>query len=92
VNQESTTRLEPNNQIFAATRDSQNPLALELTRDIGAVVRPREARIGDLDANEPPAFKHRCEACTHGLDFGQLGHERTVPPRGALADRLGWDA
>jgi hypothetical protein len=92
VNQERTTRLEPNNQIFAATVDLQNSLALEFTRNVGGVVRPCETRIGDLDSDQPPAFEHRCEACAHRLDFGQLGHGQTVPRPGVVAAPSSWSA
>jgi hypothetical protein len=79
VDQERTTRLEPNNQILAAAIDLGDALALELAGDLERVVRPREARIRDLDVLEAPALQRGREPAADGLDLRQLGHDRTVP-------------
>ena len=78
MNQESTTRLEPNNQILAATLDQGDTLAVELMCDLERVERARQARIGDLNGLEDPPFEDRREPPANGLDLGQLGHRRTV--------------
>src|SRR5581483_1961703 len=81
VNHQSAPRLEPDNQILAATLDRSDPLAEELGGDLRRIGRARQARVGDRDVREPPALEHRCEPAAHGLDLRQLGHAATVPSR-----------
>ena len=52
VDQERAPRLEPNNQVLAAPVDRDDPLALELARDLDRVERARQARVDDLDPLE----------------------------------------
>jgi hypothetical protein len=78
VNQERTTRLEPNNQILAATIDLRDTLAVELMRDLEWVERPGQPWIGDPNVLEDPALENGREPPANGLDLGQLGHVRTV--------------
>ena len=61
VNQESPSRLEPNNQILAAPVEGCDALALELSRDLVGSDRPRQPRVGDLDALERPPLEDRRE-------------------------------
>jgi hypothetical protein len=75
VDQENATRLEPDNQILAATLDGGDPLALQLGRHLGRVVGTHEARVVDLDALEAAAREDGFQAHADGLDLGQLGHE-----------------
>ena len=81
VNQESASRLEPNDQILAATADRRDTLALEAARDRSRIVGPRQPRIRHLDALEAPPFEQRCELAPDGLDLGQLGHGDTLVVR-----------
>jgi hypothetical protein len=78
VHQERTTRLEPDNQILAATIDQGDPLAVELSRHLERLERTRQPRIVDSDVLEDPALEHRRKPPADGLDLGQLGHGRTV--------------
>jgi hypothetical protein len=88
VNQESPTRLEPNNQILAAAIDGRDALALQLGCDLNTVERARQPRIGDLDGLEGAANEHRLEPATDGLDFWKLRH-RTSVVRGIRVDMPG---
>jgi hypothetical protein len=74
VNQESPSRLEPNNQILATAFQRRHSFALELGRDGAWLERPHEPRIADLDAVEPPADELRLELLPDRLDLWQLGH------------------
>ena len=58
MDQERATRLEPNNQILAATIDQRDPLAVELACDLERVERTRQPRIGDPNALEDPALEN----------------------------------
>jgi len=78
VDQESATRLEPNNQVLAATPDLSHDLALESLRHLRGRERPSESFVGDLDVLETPPLEHGCEPTTNALDLGQLGHGGTV--------------
>ena len=78
VHQERTTRLEPNNQILAATIDQGDPFAVELSRHLDRFERTRQPRIVDADVLEDPALEHRRKPSADGLDLGQLRHRRTV--------------
>src|SRR5215210_7217686 len=78
VNQESPSRLEPNNQILAATIDCADALPFELRCHGHRLERTDEAWIVDLDPVEPPADKVRLEHETDRLDLGQLGHQAIV--------------
>ena len=69
VNEKSTTRFEPDNQIFAATLDSFDALALHLGRHLGRLVGTHESRIEDLDALEATPLEGRRELDPNGLDF-----------------------
>jgi len=70
VNQESPTRLEPNNQILAAPVDGDDALALEVSSDLNGIERSCQAAVGDLDPLEAPAFEERSETPADGLDLG----------------------
>src|SRR5438874_7499941 len=76
VNQESATRLEPDNQILASTLDGADAFALEFGGDSLRLERPYEPRIVDLDAVESPPDQVWLEHETDRLDLGQLGHLR----------------
>jgi hypothetical protein len=52
VDQESPTRLEPNNQILAATIEHGDALSLEAPRHVYGIVGPRQPRVRDLDVLE----------------------------------------
>ena len=79
VDQESPTRLEPNNQILAAPVDGRDLLALELSRDDVRLERPRQPRVDDRDPLERPPLEDGHEAPPDALDLGKLGHMSTVP-------------
>jgi hypothetical protein len=70
VNQESSPRLEPNDQILATALEHRHPFALELGSDGGRLERPHESRISDLDAVEAPPDEMRLELETDRLDLG----------------------
>jgi hypothetical protein len=89
VDQERTTRLEPNNQILATAIDLRHVLALELSRDLDPVVWARQAGVADLDVHEPAALQRRRKPAADGLDLGQLGHSRTVPLAPAVSGPFG---
>src|SRR5437899_102480 len=55
VNQQSPSRLEPNNQILATAIDECDPLALELPSDCDRVERARQAGIRELADERPDA-------------------------------------
>lgn len=78
VNQESPTSLEPDNQVLATAIDGRDAFALQLGRDLDAVERARQSRIGNLDARERAAHEHRLEPATDGLDLRELGHRTSV--------------
>jgi hypothetical protein len=78
VDQERTSRLEPNNQILAAATDGRDALALELVRDLDRVEWARQARVGDRHTLEDPALEHGCEPPADRLDLGELRHAPTV--------------
>ena len=78
VHQESPSRLEPNNQILAATIDQRDTLAGELSCHLGRVEGPRQPRIGDRNLGERATLEERREPAPDGLHLGQLGHRRTV--------------
>jgi hypothetical protein len=78
VNQQSSSRLEPNNQILATAIDGEHAFALELSGGLERVVWSRQPRICDLDALEATALEERRKPAADGLDLGQLGHVRTV--------------
>jgi hypothetical protein len=81
VNQENTTRLEPNNQILASPLDRGDRLPLELCRDLAGIVGTRESRVRDLDSLERAADEVRLESGADRLDLGQLGHDWSVASR-----------
>src|SRR2546428_10998216 len=76
VNQESTTRLEPDNQILASALQRADAFALELGGDRLRLERPDEARAVDLDAIQCPPNQARLPHETDPLDPGQLRHLR----------------
>jgi hypothetical protein len=78
VDQESPTSLEPKNQIFAATIDGRDALALQLGCDLNPVEWARQPRIEDLDALEGAAHEQRLEPATDGLDLWKLWHRTRV--------------
>ena len=81
VDQERAVALEPDNQIFAATIDRRDTLALKLGRDLLGRKRPGEPLVEDLDLLEGAAGECRREACADGLDLGQLGHAPSLAGR-----------
>jgi hypothetical protein len=70
VNQESSIRFEPNNQILAAPLDGCDGLADQLGRGLHGVVRASEAGIRDLDVVERSSDEMRLEAGSNRLDLG----------------------
>ena len=70
--------LETDDHVLPAAIDGLDPLADQLGRHLERVLRPRQARIEDLDVVEAPAGEHGLEAAANGLDFGQLGHAASV--------------
>src|SRR5919204_280082 len=78
VNQERSTRLEPNNQILSAAFQRADALALEFCGDRGRLERPNETWVVDLDAVEPPADDAWLERETNRLHLGQLGHAASL--------------
>src|SRR3954452_23989518 len=77
-NQKRKTRLEPNNQILAATIDQRDALAVEPVRELERGERAGTPRGGDSNILEGPALEDGRKLSTDGLDLGQLGHRRTV--------------
>jgi hypothetical protein len=78
VNQENSTRLEPNNQILPATIERLDALPDELGGDLAGIEGASEARIIDLHLVEGASDQVRLEADPDRLDLGQLGHGRSV--------------
>ena len=70
VNQESSTGLEPKNQILAPSLERLHPLALELGADGDRLERAHETGVVDLDALEPPTDDVRLERATDRFHFG----------------------
>jgi hypothetical protein len=86
VNQESTTRLEADNQILAATVDGGHAFALELGGHLLGVERARQPAVEDLDVLEAAADERRLEAAPDGLDLWELWHGASlVRPDGQTA-------
>jgi hypothetical protein len=81
VNQEHSTRLEPNDQILPAAIERLDALPDELGGDLSGIEGAGEARIGDLYLVEGAADQVRLEADPDRLDLGQLGHGRSVAAR-----------
>ena len=82
MNQESPSRLEPNNQILAAPVDGDDPLALELSSHLCGIERTREPRIRNFDTLEPPPLEGGNQSAPDALDLGQLGHADTLAASG----------
>jgi hypothetical protein len=78
VNQENSTRFEPDNQILAPALECGDSLAFELGRDLARIAWPGQAGVRDLDAVEGPADEVRLEADADRLDLWQLGHAASV--------------
>src|SRR5439155_3540530 len=76
VNQESSTGLEPNNQILASALHRIDALALELGGHGDRLERTHEAPIADLDTLQPAPHEVGLERETNRLDLGQLRHLR----------------
>jgi len=55
--EEHTSRLEPNNQILAATLDGLHAFTFQARCDGLWIERARQARVGDLDVLEAPPFE-----------------------------------
>ncbi len=70
VNQESASRLEPNNQILATAFERRDSFAFELPGHGDGLEGAHEARIVDLDAVEPPADETWLELLPDRLDLG----------------------
>ena len=81
VNQENPTALEPKNQILAATVDSCDTLALDLTRYEIRSERAREPRVGDGRLPDSGTREGRRDLPAYGLDFRKLGHRSSVSTR-----------
>ena len=75
VNQESPSRLEPNNQILATPIQGRDALALERSRHLVGRDRPRQPRVDDLDPPERSPLEDGHKAPPDALDLGQLGHD-----------------
>src|SRR5437899_6916832 len=78
VNQESPTRLEPNNQILAAALERRDTLAFELAGDGTRLEWPDDPWIRDADPVEATAENVRREPETDRLDLRQLGHSPSL--------------
>jgi hypothetical protein len=74
VNQQSTPRLEPNNQVLAPALERGYPLSLELGGDGVWLERAHKPWIGNLDAVEASADEVRLQLKPDRLDLGELGH------------------
>jgi hypothetical protein len=79
VHEEVTPALERENQILATAPYVGDPLALEGGGDRVRRLRPRQPRIEDLDAFEPPTRQAACKSRANRLDLGKLGHDRFAP-------------
>ena len=78
VDQESPSRLEPNNQILTTAVDRGDALSLQFGRDLDGVERARQPRVGYVDTLETATDEPRLEPATDGLDFRELGHRTRV--------------
>jgi hypothetical protein len=78
MDQEGTTRFEPDNQILASPFDGADAFALELGGDGLRLERPDETWVGDLDSVEPAPDQVRLELEADRLDFRQLGHRQAI--------------
>jgi hypothetical protein len=70
VNQQNLTALESDNYILAPPSHRGDAQALQASRDKDRVLRPRQPRVEDLDALEPPPLEHRRDPAPDGLDLG----------------------
>jgi hypothetical protein len=70
VNQKSSARFEPDDQVLAAAFERRHSFPLELGGDGVRLEGPHEPRIADLDAVEAPADEVRLELKTDRLDLG----------------------
>ena len=70
VNQKSSPRFEPDDQVLAAAFERRHSFAFELGGDGARLEGPHESRIADLDAVEAPADEVRLELETDRLDLG----------------------
>ena len=70
MNQQRSSRLEPNNQILATPIDGTDALTLELSGDLLGIERPRQPRVQDLDPLEPSPLEDRREPPPDALDLG----------------------
>jgi len=75
VNQESPPRLEPDDQILAATFERRHSFALQLGGDGDGLEGPHQSRIADLDAVEPPPDELWLELLPDRLYLGELRHD-----------------
>ena len=91
VNQESPSRLEPNDQVLAATIDDRDGLTVELTRDLVRVERTREPRVENANVLESPPLQDRRERPPDRLYLGQLRHARTVAAGSGVSRRAPTD-
>jgi hypothetical protein len=87
VNQQSATRLEPNNQILPAALERDDALPLELCGDGVGLERADEPWIADLHLIQAPADEVRLERESNRLDFGQFGHG-TRPPQAIVSSTI----
>ena len=77
MHQQRAAGLEADDEVLPAAVDGLDPLADQLRGHLERVLRPRQARIEDLDPVEATADEHGLEPPANGLDLGQLGHAAT---------------
>src|SRR4051794_19792224 len=78
VNQQSPSRLEPNNQILAAPVDGRDALTLERSSHPVGIERTRQPRVGDRDPLEATPLEHGHKTPPDTLDLWQLRHLDTL--------------
>jgi hypothetical protein len=79
MDEEVPPAFEPENQILPAPPERDDALAGEGGGDRFRRLRPRQARIGDLDALEASSDEPRLEALANRLDLGEFGHDDARP-------------
>ena len=78
VDQENTTRFEPNNQILAATVDRLDAFVDQFGGDELRRERSNESGIADSRSRDSSALEHGRDPRTNGLYLGQFGHPPSV--------------
>lgn len=69
VNQQSASRIEPNNYILATTIDGDDSFSLEFGGDFEGVDGARQPRVEDLDAFEAAADEHGLQPAPDRFDL-----------------------